>query len=277
LALLEVERGPLLPWRPDNSLHEQPYDARVDALGSDEAADLLASFYNDTNELVLDDLDRVAAGEPRLAIAFDLMIATAHALSGLPLAESFVSFRSHAEGFLHTPMGSHGQRQAWDAHYQRHAAALARRVQALLAMLDSTRDGVDPAPGTAVGRWLAALAPYRSRGARLVADRRITLDPSLPAETAALYPDLRVSPFHRRLLAAPDWERLRDSDGFVLFRLMLNYTYLHLTRSGVAPEERFLLCHLAANAAEDHYGVSAEDIVDQRTRTLPSMPVEAAG
>jgi hypothetical protein len=40
---------------------------------------------------------------------------------------------------------------------------------------------------------------------------------------------------------------------------MLNLTYLMLTRLGISPAERFLLCHLAANAVEDQYGVSAID------------------
>jgi hypothetical protein len=41
------------------------------------------------------------------------------------------------------------------------------------------------------------------------------------------------------------------------YRLVLNYMYLHFTRLGLTPIERFLLCHLTANAVEDCYGISA--------------------
>ncbi len=276
LALLEVESGPLLPWRPDRSIHEQPFDRRRHVWDTDDAADLAASFYAGTNDLVFDQLDRVASGERRLAIAFDLMVATAHGLSGLPLTESFVSFRSHAEGFLHTPMSAPGQRDGWEAHYRRHAAALTARVRALVTVLDDEeRDGTVPRARSAAGRWVAVMQPHRARAARLVVGRRVSLEPRIPEESRTLYPDRESIPFHQRLVASPGWPRFRDSSGFALFRLMMNYTYLHLSRLGVAPEERFLLCHLVANAVEGAYGVSAEDVVEQPRRRVPSLPAEA--
>ncbi|WP_345406501.1 hypothetical protein [Nonomuraea salmonea] len=38
--------------------------------------------------------------------------------------------------------------------------------------------------------------------------------------------------------------------------MLLNYTYLHLTRLGLTPLDRFRTCHLLADAVEDVYGVS---------------------
>ncbi|MGC7102904.1 hypothetical protein ACPZ19_50270 [Amycolatopsis lurida] len=70
-----------------------------------------------------------------------------------------------------------------------------------------------------------------------------------------------TSDFHRAMLANPAWEELRSAQGFLLYRLMLNLTYLHLTRSGVTASERFLLCHLVADAAEEVCGVRAADVV----------------
>lgn len=278
LALLEVEPGPLMPWRPDNSIHEQAHDARVSTVGSQDEADLLAGFYADTNDLVFDGLERIAAGDQRLAIAFDLMIATAHALSGLPLSQAFVSFHSHAEGFLHSPLGARGQRERWAAHYRAHSDALADRLRTLVATVD--RDlGVAGSPssvGSMAASWVARLRPYRARAARHVLDGRITDDPILPEESRALYADLDASPFHRRLLATPGWQRFRDSDGFALYRLMLNSTYLHLSRLGVAPEERFLLCYLAAHTVEDYYDVAPSDVIEQHPRCLPDLPTDVA-
>jgi hypothetical protein len=51
-----------------------------------------------------------------------------------------------------------------------------------------------------------------------------------------------------------------DSAGeFFRYRLVLNYRHLHFTRLALTPAERFLLCHLTANAVEDSYGISAVD------------------
>jgi hypothetical protein len=58
---------------------------------------------------------------------------------------------------------------------------------------------------------------------------------------------------------------------FLRYRLMLNYTYLHLTRLGVPGLHRYLLCHLAANAVEEVYGVSALDLVLQTAAANPNQ------
>ncbi len=43
---------------------------------------------------------------------------------------------------------------------------------------------------------------------------------------------------------------------FLRYRVVLNYTYLHLTGLGLTPLDRFRACHLLANAVEEVYGVS---------------------
>jgi len=54
---------------------------------------------------------------------------------------------------------------------------------------------------------------------------------------------------------------LVDDPEFKRYRLLLNYTYLHLARLGVTGYERFRLCHLAANAVEEALGVDAMEAV----------------
>ena len=56
--------------------------------------------------------------------------------------------------------------------------------------------------------------------------------------------------------------------------LALNCTYLHLTRLGVQPVERLMLCHLAANAVEDAYGTGALSITSSGGGGLPGTPEE---
>jgi hypothetical protein len=261
LAEVEQEAGPLVPWRPDNTLHEAPFDRRVPVLGSEAAADLLADFYADSTELAFRMTEDVVAGRQRLALAFDLMVVTAHALSGLGIAEGFLSFRSHADAFLAGFPEARGLRPAWDEHYCRHRASLRDRVELIVASLD---DGSATIPHAE--EWTALMRPYRQRGHQLVARGQLSM---LEDQRG---PDLKqVSRFHRE--AHPAWAAVLKSDWFVLYRLMLNYTYLHLTRLGVTPVERFLLCHLAANAVEDSYGVAALD----KVRQPPPAPAGLAG
>jgi hypothetical protein len=250
LAALEQESGPLLPWCPDNSIQDAAFDARLDQLGSVEAVELLADFHVATTGLTFDMLERIA-GRPaaRLNLAFDLMIATAHGLTRNGITGAFMSFRSHAEAFLSSVAEGRGLRPAWDAHYAKHADALTTRVRRVVDALDGR-----PADVPFVTDWIGALTPIQRRGEELIAAGRLSLNAAAP--DAARVRAGELSEFHTRLLANQRWRETLAADWFASYRLVLNYTYLHLTRLGVRPAERFLLGHLAANAVEQAYGVS---------------------
>ncbi|HEV8555391.1 MAG TPA: thiopeptide maturation pyridine synthase [Actinophytocola sp.] len=253
LARLEADPGPLLPWRPDNSVHVEPYDDRTHVLGSPEAAALLVDFHVATTDLAFRATSGVRAGGSRLSVAFDLMIATAHALSGIGVAEGFVSFRSHAEGFLASHPGAAELRPRWDRHYATHAESLERRVASILSgRVPFVRD------------WVSVLEPIRVRAGKLIESGRLALD--TPWLRDNYDPGIRLDParsaFHREL----DGERRRgrgsaQATWFLQYRVMLNYLYLFLTKLGVKPGERYLLCHLAASAVEGAFGVSAFDVI----------------
>jgi hypothetical protein len=257
LARVENEEGALLPWHPDNSIRMAGYDRRVEALGNAEMADLLTDFHASTNDFAFRAIDEVR-GPGRLALSFDLMIATAHALSGRELTQTFVSFRSHAEAFLSGLPEGDGRRAAWDGRYTKSGTALVDRVGAVTAAVD-----VGQPPMPFVRDWVAMLSPLRERAIQLATDGRLVLDSwASVADRAAETTLGEISPFHRTLLANPDWPRTRDSDQFRVYRVMLNLTYLLMTTIGVTSAERYLLCHLAANAVEDRYDISAHDLVD---------------
>ncbi|MFC0437055.1 thiopeptide maturation pyridine synthase [Kutzneria buriramensis] len=254
LAELEQERGELSPLRPDNSIHEADYDQRLHVLGTTAAADLLADFYVDTTPLAFDMTEAVRNGRQLLRLGFDLMVASAHALSGIGFARGFVSFRSHSEAFLSWMPEGEGLRPAWQRHYEQHADALTGRVQAVLATIDTAGPCVP-----FVRPWVDVMMPYWQRGAELIEADQLRMLAGPRPDSAEYAERMRRSPLHRArkdVVVDPVW--------FAKFRLMLNYTYLHLTRLGLAPAERFLLCHLAANAAEDLFGRSAAEV------TLPA-------
>jgi len=250
LAEAERERGTRWPWVPDNSIREAPYDPRLHTVGGPEGADLLADFYVATNDLAFAMLDRVAEGGSRLGACFDLMVATAHDVPPDGLASGFVSFRSHAEGFL----AESGRRDEWRAEWDRHYAARAPQLRRRVAEIVAGGVGVP-----FVASWLAALRPVRDRAARLISAGAIDLAYPVPADVAA---EFAPSPFHHALRRSRAYQTaIRDAAWFLGYRLMLNYLYLQMTRLGVPPAHRFLLCHLAANAAEDHLGVTALEVL----------------
>lgn len=249
LAGLEAEPGPLLPWHPDNTIQPADHDRRLPVLGSQEMADLLADFYVGTTDLGFQALDRVRRREEsRLGVAFDLMIATCHVFYRGGITNGFLSFRSHAEVFLHSWLGGGALRPVWDRHYSRQADTLVQRVRAIVAALDREQSA------TPFAGWVDAVTPIAQRGLELMKVRRRTEDQDRWGRLAEL------SPFHRVLESGTQWHERRDSDWFAGFRMVLNFLYLHLTRLGVTPTERFLLCHLAANTVENAYGVSALEL-----------------
>jgi hypothetical protein len=247
LAEAEQESGPLTPWRPDNSIHHIVDDTRAD----DEAL-LVEQFYRAGNAHALDLVRRITEdGASATGLGFDLMIATGHVLAELGIADTFVSFRSHAEAFLSCDPDGHRLRRAWDAHYAQHGEPLRERVRQLVAGLDG--QGVQAAP---VREWLALMGPIQDRGRELIAEGRLVLH--LPQDHPDDRPeDIVESTFHRALARTRWWPEVRRSPAFGHYRLMINCTYLQMTRIGVRPIDRYLLCHLIANAVEDVYDRSA--------------------
>lgn len=264
LAELEEESGPLLPWYPDNSLHPAPFVPRDAALGGRGAAELLMDFHASATKTSFDMIRRCAIESARLTMAFDLMVATAHFFADSGITRGFLSFRSHAEAFLCRWPETAGLRERWEANYAAGAAAVEKRLATVLSDVDAGR-GVVPF----VLPWIELLSVYRDRAAAMQADgiRVVPVVSSLQSEQMSGPSLTSVSPFHRALETNAHWEQMQHSDAFGRYRLMLNLTYLQLTRLGLNPIQRFMLCHFVANAAERSYGISAMKLVKSSTRT----------
>lgn len=258
LAELERESGPLTPWHPNNSIQPAEDEPRSEIMGGVDAADLVSDFYAATTDLTFEMIAHAhRANASRMGIAFDLMIATAHAFSDGGIRTGFVSFRSHAEAFLDGYREGRRLRPMWDRHYEEKAAIFAHRVPAILASLD----GRGSVPF--VREWTAALTPIRERAAALVAEDRLSLNaPWVNPDGSERARPAGQSAFNQALHRNENWlNEIQPTAWFTIYRVVLNCTYLHLTRIGISPAERFLLCHLAANAVEDAYGVSAREMI----------------
>jgi Lantibiotic biosynthesis dehydratase C-term len=262
LARLEQDDGPLRPLVPDNTVLFGEHDRRLHTVDGDIGADLLAEFYAGTNHLVFRMLEEVRAGRTREILGLALMLAVAHSF-GYPagIDRGFISFRSHAEAFLNTRDDGDRVREAFERQFRANRATLTRLVTAVLDTLDG-RGGEVPF----VAEWVDVLRPYWTRSGELVADGRLTIAPDVAADRP-VWTGLDSSPMHRMMAASDGFRALFNDPAFKRYRLVLNYTYLHLARLGVLGNRRFLLCHLAANAVEEALGVNAIETVRRFTGT----------
>ncbi|GGO08510.1 thiopeptide maturation pyridine synthase [Microbispora bryophytorum] len=277
LAVREQEHGPLTPWPPDNSIRDAPYDSRRHVLGSDEAVDLLTSFYTDSTPLLFAMLDHVRGGDDsKLGLAMSLMLTVAH--TSHPITRSYLSYRMHAEGYITWAADPEATRAAFERDFRERREALTSRVRDVVAALDDpSAPSVPSAPF--VREWAALLERYRGRAGALIDDGRLVQPTTKPGEAfEARLGDLPVprrepNELQRLIFDSPAYHEAVFADpGFLRYRVLLNYTYLHLTRMGLTPLDRFRMCHLLADAVEDVYGLSALDALRRFAAAQETRP-----
>ncbi|TQM35034.1 thiopeptide maturation pyridine synthase [Pseudonocardia cypriaca] len=254
LADYEQESGPLSPWFPDNSLQYPPYDARVEVLGNRDVAELVADHAAAGTALLFEMLEHARSGaDSKELLSLGLMLAASHTVAP-PIEHAFISYRSHAEGFLFCSKDPDGTRARFDAHYRERRDVLTGRVRDVIATLEGTPDG-EPVPF--VREWADIARRFARRAAALVREDR--LFPRVGAPTADGPPR---TDFHNLMFNSARYrEEVFNAHYFQLYRFALNNTYLQISRMGLTPYERLRTCHVAANAVEEVYGVSAFDLV----------------
>ncbi|MFI8232637.1 thiopeptide maturation pyridine synthase [Streptomyces sp. NPDC085900] len=254
LAEQERERGPLIPWAPNNTVEIEPHDRRLHVLGGPAAADLLTGYYVDTNDIVFDILGWMRGGGSRMALAVDLFVAAAHRFLP-PVTYGYLSFRGHADAFL--AKMPDGMRERFDRVYETHADRFRRRVVEITA-------ADDPHQVIRFAGLLDTLLGYRNQANALLTSGELTLntdangDPEAWGSSWSAWSDR--SPFHRVLgghRAAAD--QLGDWNTFQQYRIVLNWLYLNMYRLGIGELERNLICHVVSRAVEDVHGVTAMD------------------
>ncbi|MFH8986325.1 thiopeptide maturation pyridine synthase [Streptomyces varsoviensis] len=254
LARQEREEGPLTPWAGNNTVETQPYEQRVRVLGGQAAADLLADYYVDTNDVVFAMLDRARGGGSKMAPAVDLFIAAAHRFLP-PVTYGYLSFRGHADAYLAKMPDALRERfdQVYDAN--------AERFRGRVAEITAAADYHDALPYPAL---LDVLLGYRDRANKLIEAGELALNvdesgaPEAWGSTWAAWSDR--SPFHRALGGhRPAADQLGGWNTFQQYRVVLNWLYLNMYRLGIGELERNLICHVVSRAVEDVHGVTAMD------------------
>jgi hypothetical protein len=257
LAEQERERGPLTPWAPDNTVEMEPYDRRHYVLGGTAAADLLADYYVDTNDLVFDILRWVRGGGSRMALAVDLFIGAAHRFLP-PVTYGYMSYRGHADAFL--AKLPDGARERFDRVYEANAETFRQRVVGITEAADYH----DAVPFSAL---LDTLLHYRNQANELLLTGELTLntdargEPEAWGSTWGAWSDR--SPFHRALGGhRPAADQLGGWNTFQQYRVVLNWLYLNMYRLGIGELERNLVCHVVSRAVEDVHGVTAMERIE---------------
>jgi hypothetical protein len=255
LAEREWELGPLGPWRANNSVHVEPYDPRLHALGGQVSADLLADFHTDATELAFAMLAAVRGGAPRLTLALHLMFSYAQVTVPEGIRRGYMSYFSHATGYLRRCEDPEATWAAFDRCYQDNRDRLAAQLDSVLDTVNSS-EGAGPAEF--VAPWLELVHRYRQRAEPLIASRAISFDHLVDQPLPRAWSS-RPATVVSRLSANEGWHReIGESDWFKRHRLQINYQYLLLNRLGITPRNRYLLCHLAASTVQEVFGVSAE-------------------
>lgn len=270
LARQEQEREAVLPLFPNNSIQYLPYDRRLHVLKNLLLAELLEDFYSASNELVFEMLTFVRQGYNLLTLCLDLMHTTAYMLSS-HITNGFLSYRSHAEGFIISCKQPQAMRALFEQKYQVQAGALTERLRRLLQSLQQ-QEALFPFTRP----WSLLLQNFWERAETLIQTNQIDAMPPLegdiPGFTGTAREHLSQSAFHWQLEGQPEYKKaLYEDKWFQTYRLMLNLLYLHLNRLGVRPIERFMLCHLAANSVEEVFHVKAEEIMADPASAIRAM------
>jgi hypothetical protein len=259
LAAQEREAGTLFPFRPNNSIRFEPFDRRETAVGGAAMADLLCDFYVATNRLAFDMLDAARKGRSLLGMAVELMFAVAAGL-GPGIASGFICYRSHAEGFLLAAADPPVMRRRFDEIFSAQQEALRASLRSVLASLERP-----PEPGSFATRYVEIGRRFAER-TRLLLDAG-EADPLPGVEGTPDYPEavrarLAHSRFHASIALDDEYRsELYSLPWFQVYRIAVNFLYLHFGRLGIKPKERYVLCHLAGRAVESELGVRAEDLI----------------
>ncbi|CCH32672.1 lantibiotic dehydratase C-terminal domain-containing protein [Actinosynnema sp. NPDC047251] len=240
-----------LPPQPDNSVLRIAHPDRAPVLGGADAVALFDRFHHLSTGAAIDSL-RAAGGErpaARMRLAVALMLLCATRFPG-PLRLGGMSFRSHVEGAI---MES--------ATPDRLRAELSRLSERWLPRLTPLVELVLRSARTGEPLHLPGLAAFTDGVEGLVPEARrlLALDRlRLPltgrhGETSWDESVLARSPFHARLQRDPRWLAAAASDPVLrLHRVLVNWTYLHLTRLGVTPGQRLALGQVVADVVDRH-------------------------
>jgi hypothetical protein len=242
LAEVEKVKGPLFPLQPDNSItFEDPgFDAAI--YGGETGLKLANLFYARSTPIVFRLLELVEQDRSvLLPQVFNWMLITVAHLGG-GLRMSYISYRSHSEGFLHGFDGKGRIRERFEHLYDHYSTQWHQNVEHYLNPSYIPVHELD-------GAWNDMLEAYLPYLRHAITEQQLLLE--IPNMTSS-----NVSAFHRETLQLPWISAFVSSHHYTIRRLLLNLLYETMLQVGIRPVEKMFLCYSVARSVEEVTGVS---------------------
>jgi hypothetical protein len=261
-ANMVLETLTYTPPVPNNSVIVTPYEILAEKVGSQGAAALLEDYYVETNELAFKIIEQTRNNmSARVNASFDQLVARAATASFLPIKQAYMSYRSHTEAYIVCEPQVEDpdkRRQRLMGLYQVRKTVIERRTRRLLAQIC---DAPEQLPG-----WLSEVIAIHRRYDELalqgINNGVVTLK-SLDEKLLGPTKENRLigSSFHN---AAANNQAVRiynAQPGLLANRAVLNFLYLHLIRTGMLNEYRYILDYYIAEVIEEIFNISPVDIL----------------
>lgn len=251
LASLEKVSGPLFPLRADNSLVFEDDDMQAAPYGGQVGLDLMRMFLSESTPIVFRLLEQTQDNKAALLSQFfSWMLLTAASLGDI--RKTYISYRSHAEGFLngYDPKGR--LRQQFDQQYEKQAAALRNMAQSYLTATQGERGELDAS-------WQQLLERFVPQLQQAILAGSINLPLPVPKKGSEEWQ--RMSKFHQMAYSIPRLLDYMYTPAFATRRFLLNLLYEVMLQCGIRPLEKCFLCYMVASAVEDATGTPWEALM----------------
>ena len=268
----ELVPPPYEPIWPDNSLVVGEYDAGLATLGSETTVRFKEDVLGLARAALAVTLDAIRGDESsRLEYVFRILLMAACSYPDGGLVRGHLSYRSHVEDFLFDHDDGSVRRA-----FEGRSRAVASRVDGIVAQLvEEVTHGRYVGSDPVLRAWWAVVDHAWKTGLALARDGVITGFPDSLAEAASSFDkrtrdkwdppgDRAYSPFHTKLQRL-QVSRFPASVGFTSFpayRWIVNLLYSCLPLLDVSPTERYCIAFIIAEAAERHFDVTWETILD---------------
>lgn len=261
-ANMVLETLTYTPLVPNNSVIIAPYEALAEKIGSQGIAELLEDYYVETNELVFNIIEQTRNNATaRLNASFDQLVARAATASFLPIQQAYMSYRSHIEAYIvcEPQVEDPGRRrQRLAESYQAHKTVIERRTRRLLTQI---RDTPEQLPF-----WLSEVIAVHRRYEELalqgINSGVIKLKELAEQLTGPTQENrLLASSFHRAVADNKAVRIYNQQPTLLSNRITLNFLYLHLIRTGMLNEYRYILDYYIAEIIEELFSISPIDIL----------------
>ena len=273
LGRRELVPPPYEPLWPNNTVVVGEYDPQQAVLGSETAVRFKEDMLARSRGPLAETLAAIRVNPAsRLNCVLRLLTMAACTYPDGGLIRGQLSYRSHVEDYLFDHDRDGRMRRAFRAK----SGAVARKVDSVVAeIVGDTTDAGYAGSDPILRAWWTVVDHGWKRGVPLTEDGLITDSPDNLAGVAAQFDertrekwdppaDRQYSYFHRKLrrLRRSRVPRSVGTRSFAAYRWLVNLIYACFPLLDVSPVERYCVSFIIAEAAERHFGVTWETILD---------------